>query len=463
MRFVQLSGLTLLAVGVFSFVNYWSFGGVTVTCSKVEVGSISEYVDVQAKTRLPQTHRITMPFAGRIEPIDLEEGRPVTKGQLLARTARVDVENLVTEARAAVERLEAQLRHNANTSVEQTQHDQAVKMVEMMDQVVAAREAQTALRSAELEYAELRLSRVRATSTAGASTASALDLAIADQATAAAALTRDEYDYRASQFGREAAAYRPIRFRNEIAVKELYGDVLEQSKAEAEARLQQALRRNELSEMFSPIDGVVLKRLVTDERFLPAGTELLEVGRLEEIEIEADVLSQDVAEIRTGAPVDIYGAAVGAEPVQGTVRRIDPAAFTKVSSLGVEEQRVTVVIDFPAEQLPELLEERNLGVGFQLRVRIYTQQKSQAPIVPRSAVFRGSDGQWQAFVVRDGRARLQPLQIGLANDDFAEVTDGLPESAVVVLAPDVNIADGVRVRPVIRKSARERSLLEDSR
>ncbi|NIL97939.1 MAG: secretion protein HlyD, partial [Planctomycetales bacterium] len=132
-------------------------------------------------------------------------------------------------------------------------------------------------------------------------------------------------------------------------------------------------------------------------------------------------------------------------PVRGEVIRIYPAGFTKISSLGVEQQRVMVVMKMDESDLRRVLEQRGLGVDYRVRVRIYTQQKSGALVIPRSALFRSGSGDWQAFAVRGGRARRVPLRLGLMNDLLAEVVDGLQEGETVVLAPESGLTEGQRV------------------
>ncbi len=204
--------------------------------------------------------------------------------------------------------------------------------------------------------------------------------------------------------------------------------------------------------MTSPVGGVVLHRFVRDEGHLAAGTKLLEIGSLDRMEVEADVLSVDVVNVKPKDPVEIYGPAIGSPSARGIVDRVYPAGFTKVSSLGVEQQRVKVVVRFDPKDLARLLAERNLGVGYRVRVRVQTAAKPDALVVPRSALFRGPDGGWQLYALRGGRARLQDVTLGILNDELAEVTQGLPEGDLVVPSPESNLRDGQRVSAVVRKT-----------
>jgi HlyD family secretion protein len=152
-------------------------------------------------------------------------------------------------------------------------------------------------------------------------------------------------------------------------------------------------------------------------------------------------------DISAGDAVDIIVPTVRHEPLRGTVNRVEPRGFTKISSLGVEQQRVLVIVAFDAKALAQFRAEGySMGVGYRLRVRIYTDAHEGAVAVPRSVVFRGAEDRWQAFVVRDGRARRVSLEIGLLNDVEAEVLQGLDAGDDVVLAPDSDLHDGARVK-----------------
>jgi HlyD family secretion protein len=193
---------------------------------------------------------------------------------------------------------------------------------------------------------------------------------------------------------------------------------------------------------------------VTNERFLNAGSPLLEIGRLEDLEVEADILSLDVVSAKKGDRVEIYGPAIGKIPARGTVERIYPAGFTKVSSLGVEQQRVKVLVRFDRADLQRLRAEQALGVGYRVRVRIITAEKSRALVIPRSAMFRGTDGSWQVYVVRGGRAVIAKVTIGMINDEQAEVLDGLAAEEPVIRSPESSLIDGQRV--VVEREVQDR-------
>jgi HlyD family secretion protein len=430
--------------------------GMPVEAMRVERGHIQECVDERGVTRLPETYMITMPYPGRIESIDLVEGTPIKKDDRenpVAQVVQMDVELEVAQATAARDRLQAAIEKSRDDSVESTSLAQAKRFVESMESAVKAAAERVTAGLAKADYAEKHLGRTRDLFDPPARAVSEEDLDRAElQKVEADADYRQDVLVHAAMVALQAATdLMPTMVQQFIDRKRLDEAVLAKQEAEAEAMLRQVQQNKARSMMTSPVDGVVLKRHVTNERFVPAGTPLLEIGRLEDLEVEADVLSLDVVEARVGDTVEIYGPTIGREPVHGTIARIEPAGFTKISSLGVEQQRVKVIIRFDPVDLASLRSAKNLGVGYRVRVRIITAEKPDALLVPRSALFRGPDGQWQLFEVNGSRARVTSVDIGMINDRVAEVLDGLEQGDLVVPAPESTLKDGQRVKAQVRE------------
>lgn len=436
-----------LCLGIVLIWWIWSrsTSGVVVQTAAVSVGPIREFVDEQAVTRLPETCLITMPFAGRIEPIRLTEGSPVKKDQVVAEFVPRDLQLAVDAAEAAVERLQKSIEETADTSVEETVLEQATRFVKSMEETVKAAEASVESGRAKYEYAERNLGRIQKLFAARARSEDDLELAQLQKVTDEVEFRQDQLAYNAVLSLKLATDLLPEIVRRYIDHKKLTEAVTQKQKAEAEVRRRQVELDQQRGRLTSPVDGVVLARHVTNEQFLGAGTTLLEIGRLEDLEVEAEILSLDVVSAKPGDPVEIYGPAIGSTSARGTVQRIYPAGFTKISSLGVEQQRVKVIIGFDRGELQRVTAQRNLGVGYRVRARIITAEKSHAPVIPRSALFRASDGGWEVYAVRGGRARRQTVQIGMINDELAEVLAGLEENELVIRSPDSNLADGQRV------------------
>ena len=422
-------------------------GGVPVETARAKLDRIEEYVDERAKTRLPTTYLITMPYDGRIEPIKLAEGATVKRGDPVARIVGDDLDLALAEAAAGLKEADASILQNADASVEETSLKQVEKFAESMRPITDAAAQQTRAARESLSYANKELARIQRLHKSGAEPESHLQQAELEQVRNDVAYRQALLVYQAVNLLQVATDLLPQTVRDLIARKDLNAAVLQQQRARADVRRRQAGLNYGRGIMTSPVDGVVLARHVTNERALAAGTVLLEIGRPEESEIEADVLSLDVVNVRENAKVKIYGPAIGKTPVRGTVRRVYPAGFTKISSLGVEQQRVKVLIRFEPKDLKRLRQERQLGVGYRVRVGISTAEKAKALVVPRSALFRNTEGNWRLYAVEGGRARIRKIEVGLINDQSAEVTSGLSEGDQVVLAPESQLADGARVTP----------------
>jgi HlyD family secretion protein len=190
----------------------------------------------------------------------------------------------------------------------------------------------------------------------------------------------------------------------------------------------------------APVDGVVLKRIRESESIVPAGDPLLEIGDPRRLEIVSDLLSTDAVRIKPAARamIEQWG---GEKPLAATVRRVEPAGFTKISALGVEEQRVNVVLDFtdPSAAVAAL------GDAYRVEVRIVIWEAADVLKVPTSALFRDGD-RWAVYRIEGNRAVRTLVEIGHQTSQDAEITSGLNPDARVILHPGETLRDGARVR-----------------
>ena len=186
------------------------------------------------------------------------------------------------------------------------------------------------------------------------------------------------------------------------------------------------------------MSGRVLRLIQESEKVVIAGTPLVEIGDPANLEILVELLSTDAVKVRNGAEATVEGW--GGPPLAAKVERVEPAGFTKVSALGIEEQRVRTILEL--QGLPAAAE--RLGHEFRVFVKIKVYEAPEALRVPISALFRKGD-QWAVFAVDRGRAWSTPVTIGHRNSTYAEVLQGLQKGATVVLHPSDRVADGVRV------------------
>jgi HlyD family secretion protein len=218
--------------------------------------------------------------------------------------------------------------------------------------------------------------------------------------------------------------------------------------AESESRIARAAllrfdrpagERAEQFEIRAPVDGRVLRIVQESEGAVQPGSPLLEIGDPRALEVVVDVLTADAVDIARGTRVRVerWG---GAAALRGHVHHVEPSAFTRISSLGIEEQRVNVVIDLdePRERWAAL------GDGYRVEARVIVWRANEVLQIPAGAVFRSGDG-WAAYVADAGRARLRPLEIGRRNAAKTQVVRGLRAGERVIVYPGDDITDGVRI------------------
>jgi HlyD family secretion protein len=186
----------------------------------------------------------------------------------------------------------------------------------------------------------------------------------------------------------------------------------------------------------TPTDGPVLKLFEQSERVVPSGAPIVEIGFTPRLEVASDFLTREAVRIRSGMPVLITDWG-GDKPLRGHVRIVEPGAFTKVSALGVEEQRANVICDF--DQHPDGLQD-----AYHLNVRVITWQNPSALAVPSGAVFRSGE-EWAVFAVRKNKASMTLLKIGHKGEQDWEVLDGLNAGEQVIVHTATQLSDGVRV------------------
>ena len=362
-------------------------------------GPLRVTVDEEGETRVRERFVMAAPTTGRLLRIDLDEGDPIEPGALLAQIVPVPLgPRAFASARARLEGANANKRAaDSQIALTRAALDQARRATQRADQL---REAGT-LSTEQLENTRLdEVSREKEYDSARFA-ARAADQEV--EAARAALLSAERPAL--VDAGRDGACERPSHC---VAVH-------------------------------SPIAGRVLRVLEESERIVTAGTPLLEVGDPESLEIVVDVLSSDAVRIRPGASIDVEGWG-GDRPLRGRVRRVEPSGFTKVSALGVEEQRVNVIGEFldPATAL---------GDGYRVEVRIVVWEASDVLQIPSSALFRRG-AEWTVFVLEGRRARLRAVEVGQMGGFDAEIRAGLEAGDTVILHPSDRVEDGVRVLPL---------------
>ncbi|HVC10061.1 MAG TPA: efflux RND transporter periplasmic adaptor subunit [Burkholderiales bacterium] len=369
---------------------------VTVEVAQASRGAFEQAVSEDGKTRVMERYVIAAPLGGRIDRIALKAGDPVREGQVVA-VLTPSVPGFLDA------RTERELRER-----------------------VGAAQAQRLRARAEVQKAEAQLAKAR------------LDLAraakLAAQGFVAPAAREDaELALRNAQKAFEAATYAEHAAGHEA---EQAKAALERYEAEGQGRVPRDARW----QVRAPVSGAVLKVDQESEGPVALGAPLVEIADPRSLEAVVDALSQEAVAIRAGMParLDVGG---GLPPLAARVRRVEPEAFTKISALGVEEQRVNVVLDF-AEPLDRV---QTIGDGFRVEAHIVTFRAPDALKVPVGALFRDGPG-WAVFVVEDGRALKRAVTSTRRNGLDAMIDAGLKAGDTVVVYPTDSLADGARVR-----------------
>jgi HlyD family secretion protein len=364
---------------------------VDVDVAPVVRGPLDQTVVDDGRARVRERYMVSAPVAGTLARIELHEGDVVEPKGVVARllplpSPLLDPRSRQVAAGRLASAIDAQRQTQATTTRAQTAREQAHRELDRVGALVK----EGSLPSAQLDEAE------------------------------AGARMRD-------------AELASAHFSEEVAAHDI-----EQARAAVE-RFSPGGRPSDQFEVTSPVHGQVLHVLHKSEGVVEPGTALLEVGDPQALEVVVDVLSQDAVAVHAGMPARLlhWGKE---QPLAAKVRRVDPSAFTKTSALGVDEQRVNVVLDLDGP--PDAWQ--SLGDGFAAEVEITVWSRPDVLQIASSALFRKGAG-WAALVVRDGRAVARAVEVGHRGPLQAEVLGGLDAGDVVIIHPGASVHEGARV------------------
>ncbi|MBL0124770.1 MAG: HlyD family efflux transporter periplasmic adaptor subunit [Betaproteobacteria bacterium] len=380
------------AIGIVVLIAVWLMlkpEAIVTEISPVVVGPMEVTIDNQGQLRVHDKYVIAAPVAAELERIELHDGDAVRKGQRVAvlRVLPLDAR----QREEAIARLDAAraLSRAATLSVQKAASDQKLaaselaRMEKLVTQGFMSPQAVERARNADVNgRAELRAAKARE------------EAAQADVKTAQAALP-------------------PAGAANDRRTLELVANV----------------------------DGQILRIHEKSARTVAAGTPLITIGDPARFEVIVDVLSADAVKIRPGAEMRLeqWG---GGKTLRAKVRTVEPEAFTKVSALGIEEQRVNIIGD-PIDPLGE---RGTMGDGYRAEVRIVVWSSADATIIPGSSLFRVGE-QWRVFTVEEGQARERTVAVGQRNATHVQVLEGVKAGEQVIRFPGNTLSEGVRVEP----------------
>lgn len=379
--------IALAALAVAALVWMMMPASVPVDTGKVTSGPLEVWLEEPGRTRVREVYIVSSPLAGKTARITLHAGDAVAAGQTVAFIRPLDPPLIDVRSRAELQ-----------------------AAVSAADAAVRLAQADLARTQAQATFAAAEWTRGQTLAERGVISAQALDQR---------KLARDTADAAAAT----ARAAVTVRLRERDSIRSRLADPLDSARAPTPLR--------------SPVSGSVLRVLRESEQAVQAGEPIIQIGDPQDIDVIVELLSNDAVVVRPGAAARIEGW--GGPPLAARVRRVEPSGFTKVSALGVEEQRVLVYLDFVDPR-----QAARLGHDYRVTARIITSSTPKTLRVPASALFR-QDDDWAVYSIVNGRAQLRTVRIGRRNEDFAEVLSGLTEGEAVVTYPGDRLADGVRV------------------
>ncbi|KVW96063.1 efflux RND transporter periplasmic adaptor subunit [Thiobacillus denitrificans] len=390
----KLGMLALAALVVAGLVYGFMPRAVPVDVAAVETGPFVVTVEEEGKTRVMERYVVSAPVSGTLRRITLKAGDAVKPGQVIA-----EIEPVRSDALDPRTRAQAQAQAGAAQAA------------------LAVAQENARATAAALQLAQQERARAETLRESNFLSAQALD-------TARTAETRARAVQQAADH-----AVKVARFELEMA----------HAAAASTAWLQAGAPAERLS-VRAPVEARVLKLVRESEGAVLAGQPLIEIGNPESLEVEVEVLSTHAVKITPGSRVilDRWG---GDSAVEGSVRVVEPTGFTKISALGVEEQRVRVIVDFTSPREAW----HRLGDGYRVEARFVIWEDADVLQLPASALFRQGEG-WAAFVLEAGRAKLKPVEVGQRAGLIAQVLSGLDAGEQVITHPDDKISDGTRVK-----------------
>lgn len=376
----------------------WAFRPqpVPVETAEVRRGPFEQIIEEDGKTRVRERYVVSAPVAGRLARVQLKAGDVVRKGATVAV-----------------------LRPSAPSMIDTRTARELVERVGVAESGLARSRAQSARAEAALDQARTDVARQKQLQDEGFLAAAALD-----QAQLSVRVQTRELE--AARFAQQGAAH-------DVA--------LARAALMRARRAAGAQRPGSEWDIDAPVDGHVLRVLQESETIVGVGTPLLEIADPADLEVVIDVLSTERTRIQPGARVEL--SAGGSLRLQGRVRRVEPSAFTKVSALGVEEQRVNVIVDLssPPEQW------RELGDQARVDAHIVLFERPDAVIAPVAALFRDGD-RWAVYVANNGRAEKRRVKVGGRTQSDAWIEEGLAPAERVIVYPSDSVAEGKRLEIV---------------
>jgi HlyD family secretion protein len=439
----RLKRVSLIAILIVVVVVLWLLAGsqpVRVDVGEVVHGPVRSFVEEEGKTRVVERFVVSVPVAGRLQRVTLEEGDTVRKGDVVGEIDPLALKSQVNQAEANIRALKHRIEGVQTKRPKEAELERATVLEEKAKDSLDVAQRELEVAKAELVRSERTLKRAQALVKSGSVTPEELDRVEAAERQARERVLAQEVRVQIGELEITARQLDTKILRSRLRDYDWEEKDYTAQIAALESSLKKLRDDLQRTKVYAPVDGTVLNRFLESEQVVAAGTAFLELGDLDKLEVEADFLSEDVAHMKVGMTAEIFGRALGDKVIAGKIQRIYPSAFKKISSLGVEQQRVIIVVGFEEGAVP-------LGDRYRIEVRVILDQRAKAILVPEGALFRHRR-EWHVFVIEGGAAKLTPVKSGLRDGRVREVLDGLQPGAKVILHPDDSIQDGTKVKPL---------------
>jgi HlyD family secretion protein len=431
----------LLIAILAAFLAWWLLlrpRAVPIGMSKAAVGTVREFVVEEGTTRLPTFYPIDMPVGGTLLRVPYDIGTLVSEGQVIARVDPYDLQQQINGVQASIAQVQAQIEGVDVNKPKPEQIDAAKVRVQTASDNLDMARRELDISRISLENARKEYNRIKSISEQGGVSRSQLDEAERRFKSLQQEVARLSIAVDSAKKSRETAQLDLKALIDSIDDNEYMRSAYKAEIENLQSRL--AALRNDLAktDIRSPINGVITEKFTEGGTRMAPGSPVMTLGNLADIEVETDILSEEIPKIQVGTPAELFGKALREGTLPAVVKRIYPQGFKKISALGIEQQRVKVILGFDNSK-------GWLRPGTRVDVRIITAQHDNTLVIPERALFR-QEGQWYVFAVRHGRATLTPVSVGLRNDEVAEILEGLQTGDTVITEPTNNIKAGMRVK-----------------
>lgn len=403
--------------------------------------TICEYIEEEGKVQLQNEIKIFPSLAGYLGPITVDVGDHVQKDQILAVIDTLQQQKELDVLQSSITGLEARIQGLDQVKPKKDEYAKVKLLIEQAQNQYNISQRDFNIISTQFTQTKRDYERIRLLHEQKIATQQDLDSITTKYQIEQESITKCQLQQKVMQqnLDIEQTSLQLLQDAEDDQeyLRQVYASEIQANRARI-LILENDLKKTTLT---SPFDGIILERVTKGNvhlSFVTPDYYILKIGDLRSAEIKVDILSDDIPKIKIGQRALVFGPAVGHQKLSAKVRKIFPSAFTKLSSLGIEQQRVTVLLDVDNQYI------HLLHPGYRVDVRIFTREVSDTIVIQSQAVFILA-GKKSCFVVENNQAKLQSLQVGIETEEETEIQSGLQKGQAVILDPPSDLSNGSRV------------------